>query len=315
VELEELLNNPEQWNLREPGDRVVLYDSEHKIVDMTPMKRDDELYASVFEGMKKDHWHEGLTYQRKYDGSPQWILEEATRGRSNPKLPAVDMKRIIFGALRESFAETWLELEMAFSTEFVEAFIKTMIEKFIDKFLAILEDVVVEVVFYVDVAVSAIASKGAAGGGFRLCLVVDRVAIFSLLHWLKEIVGEFIQNLCDPSNPTPYTSIPNGLPEYLGIRFEVYFTVGFPKMLRKLEKKTGSDTLPKKMDMAISIQPNVPAIVRLAGIDWGRWKIDFGIYVQNFPASSLGKVYTMNKDSITDLWLVKGQIYEVRRFG
>ncbi|MFQ6061120.1 MAG: hypothetical protein ACE5KV_07505, partial [Thermoplasmata archaeon] len=311
VELQRPLINPEGWTPSEAGDRVILYDSEHRIVDITPMKVDEETYASIFEGMKKDHWHRGLTYQRKYDGSPEWILEEATRGRTNPRVPSVDLKRVVIGTLRESFAEAFLELELSPSLEFVGELIKTLIQKFIDKSLAILEEAVVELVFYVDVAVSAIASKGAAGGGFRLSLVVEREAIFGLLNWLRDIVEEFVHNLYDPANPSPYSSMPNNLLTHLGIRFEVYFTMGFPKMLRKLGEKKDSDNFPKKMDVAISIQLNVPALVRFTGINWGRWKIDFGIYVQNFPASSLGKLYALSKDSITDLWLVKGQIYEV----
>jgi hypothetical protein len=65
------------------------------------------------------------------------------------------------------------------------------------------------------------------------------------------------------------------------------------------------------MDMAVSIQPNVPALMMLAGVDWGRWRIDFGAYLDNFPLSSLESAATLNKGLTVDLYLIQGRIYEV----
>lgn len=304
VELERPLNNPDEFNPLDPGDQVILHDSEHRIVDMTPLKTDEALYAFLFEGMKEEHWHRGLTYQRKYDGSPEWVLEEATRGRANPRLPVLDMRCIILNTLRDSFREAWLETDMPPSLDFVGAFVSNLIQRFIDKLLGFLEEVVIEVVFYVDVAV------GAVGSGFRLCFVVDRAVLIGLLHWLRDVVGDLVKNLSDPTNASSYVSMPGDLPEYLGVRFEVYFGVGYPKAFEKLARQPSESG--KKMIMTISIQPNVPAIMKLAGLNWGRWKIEFGIYLEDFPGSSLGKAYSLSKESVVDLWLIKGQIYEVR---
>ncbi len=304
VDLERPMNNPDKFDPLDLGDQVVLYDPEHRIVDMTPLKADNMLHASVFEGMRKEHWHKGLTYQRRYDGSPQWILEEATRGWANPRLPVLDMRYTILETLRESLGEAWLETNVPYSLDFVGIFVSNLIHRFTDKLLGVLEEVVIEMVFYVDVTVAT------AGSGFRLCFVVDGTVLFGLLHWLKDVIGDLIRNLSNPTNASPYVSIPSDLPEYLGVRFEVYFRVGYPKALEKLAREPGEPS--KKMTMAISIQPNVPAIVKLAGLNWGKWKIDFGIYFENFPGSSLGKAYSLSKDSIVDLWLIKGQICEVR---
>jgi hypothetical protein len=214
------------------------------------------------------------------------------------------MRYIILDCLRDSFREAWLETDMPFSMDFVGTFVGNLIQKFIDKLLGIMEDVVIEIVFYVDVAV------GAVGNGFRLCFVVDGAILFGLLHWLKDVIGDLVRNLVGPANASPYVSMPSDLPEYLGVRFEVYFGVGYPKAFEKLAKEPNESV--KKMTMAISIQPNVPAIVKLAGLNWGKWKIDFGIYFENFPGSCLGKAYSLSKGSVVDLWLIKGQIYEVR---
>jgi len=101
------------------------------------------------------------------------------------------------------------------------------------------------------------------------------------------------------------------LPEHLGVRFEMYLGVGLPKMLGKV---TTSNQPPKKMDLTFSVQPNVPALMMLAGVDWGRWNIDFGVYLEDFPLSSLGNFVTLSKGSVVDFYLLKGQIYEVCGF-
>ncbi|MEE9116662.1 MAG: hypothetical protein V3U09_07180, partial [Thermoplasmata archaeon] len=224
-----------------------------------------------------------------------------------PGSPPFDFKLAMHGMLRESFIEAWQEIGIPFSTDDLSAFIETAISRFIDKLTSKLEETILEVVIYVDLAVSAMGSGGAVGGGFRIGFVVDRVVLFELLHWFIDTVEVFVANLHNPFGQSPYPSLPNGLPEHLGVRFEVYFGVGYPKMLRMLS----SDQSLKKMDLAVSIQPNVPALMMLAGVDWGRWKIDFGVYIENFPLSSLGNAVTLSKGSVVDLYIIQGQIYEV----
>jgi hypothetical protein len=225
----------------------------------------------------------------------------------DPGTPPFDFKLAMYGMLRESFIEAWQEIEMSFTLDFLEEFIRTATNKLIERLHSKLEETILEVVFYVDLAVGAIGSGGAVGGGFRLGFVVDRTILFEFLHWLVETVETFVANLHDPFGQSPYASLPKGLPEYLGVRFEVYIGVGYPKMLKKLL----SSQSPKKMDLAVSIQPNVPALMMLAGVDWGRWKIDFGVYLENFPLSSLSKAYTLSKGSVVDLYILQGQIHEV----
>lgn len=225
----------------------------------------------------------------------------------DPGSPPFNFKLAMYGMLRESFNEAWQEIGIPLSTDDLSGFVETAISRFIDKLTSKLEETILEVVLYVDLAVSAIGSGGAVGGGFRIGFVVDRVVLFELLHWFIDTVEAFVANLHNPFGQSPYPSLPNGLPEHLGVRFEVYFGVGYPRMLRKLS----SDQSPKKMDLAVSIQPNVPALMMLAGVDWGRWKVDFGVYLENFPLSSLSKVHTLSKGSVVDLYLMQGQIYEV----
>lgn len=226
---------------------------------------------------------------------------------SAPTSPVFDVRLVLYELLKESLGETWQELGIPLSLDALSAFIKAVVQKFIDKVIWTFGDIILEVVFFLDLAFSAIGSGGAVGGGIQVGFVVDRTVLFELLRWLIDSVEAFVHNLHDPFDPAPYPTLPSGLPEYLDIRFEVYFGVKYPKMLRSVASQDST----KKMDLSITVQPNVPALVMLAGIDWGKWRIDFGAYLENFPLSSLSKVESISKESIVDLYLLKGQICEV----
>jgi hypothetical protein len=226
----------------------------------------------------------------------------------DPGSPTFDFRLVMSRMMRESFSEAWQEIDMSFTLDFLETFIRRAIQKFIDKLTSKLEETILEVMLFLDLGVSAMGSGGSVGGGFRLGFVVDRAVLSGLLHWLVDAVETFVDNLHNPFDQSPFASLPNGLSEHLGVRFEVYFGIGYPRMLSKL---SSSDQSPKRMDLAISVQPNVPAIMMLAGVDWGEWKVDFGAYLENFPLNSLGNIYTLSKGSTVDLYLLKGQIYEV----
>ncbi len=229
----------------------------------------------------------------------------------HPGVPVVNFRLVLYEILRESFLEAWQEIGMPLSLDSVEKFTRAVVRRFINKLIGTLEDTIIEVVLFVDVSVSAIGSGGGARGGLRLGFVVDGTVLIELLHWIIDAFGMFIQNLHNPLDSRTFATFPDNLPERLGIRFELYLGMSFPRALRKLSWTDSSDQLPKKMDVAISIQPNVPAVVMLAGLDWGKWKVDFGIYAENFPLSSLGNIYSVSKESVVDLYILKGQIQEM----
>ncbi len=226
---------------------------------------------------------------------------------SHPGFPLMNLKLAIYEMIRESLLEAWSGIELPLTLDSLEEFVKSGTEGVIVRLTERFEDSVIEVSLFLDLSLSPLGSGGSVGGGFRLGLVVDRKALFNLMHWVIDTLSTFIHNLYKPFDSSTFAGIQDDLPEYLGVRFEVYFGMDYPKMLRRLSCEQSQ----KKMDVAISVQPNVPAIVVLAGLDWGKWRVDFGVYLENFPLNSLGKIETPKKDSIVDLYVLKGQIQEV----
>lgn len=227
---------------------------------------------------------------------------------THPRFPLMNLKLTIYETLKESFLEAWSGIELPPTLDSLEECVRLTAEGFIDRLKGRFEESIIEVVLYLDLSVSALGSGGSVGGGFRLGLVVDRTVLFDLVSWVIDAVSTFIHNLQRPFDAFSFAELPDDLPEYLGIRFEVYFGMGYPKMLRRWSSSQSQ----KKMDVAICVQPNLPAVAVLAGLDWGEWRVDFGVYLENFPLNSLGKIETFNKDSTVDLYVLKGQIQEIR---
>jgi hypothetical protein len=300
----------------DPGDGVFLYDPDGNLLDRTPLRKDDKVFAFVFEGMAWGEWDARLTYQREYDGGPLWVLGDPTPGAANPGERTLDIKALIIGALKDSFLETWFELEdrMGFSLDFVGEFLRSVIEKFIDKVLDLIEKIVIEVLFYVDVAISAIGAQGAAGGGFRLSFVIDGVGLSALLRWLVDVLKVFVHNITTPNNPQAFPTVPQGVPEHMFIRLEGYLIVGVPASVRGVTPDSLKGEVPQQVTLVILIQANLPLFAGLMGKDWGRWRIDFGVYIEDFPSKIADTLfgYKSEEGAKISLWLVKVSLYEIR---
>ena len=98
--------------------------------------------------------------------------------------------------------------------------------------ITLIADVVQKVYVYIDLLIED--ATGSAGGGIRLSLGMDVVALEALLRWLVEAVETFIYNILNPANPESYPSIPKSVPEHMFIKFGVYLEIGTPKIIKKI---------------------------------------------------------------------------------
>jgi hypothetical protein len=277
------------------GDSLVLVDGNGQVVDVTPTLSDSA--------------NDGRTQQRNWDGGPKWYLRPGTMADSNGVpvfLATADyIAKALFEAVREAFEET-KTAEVTASVEFLKLLGRRVIDNFIDNLLDIVKEVVHEVVFYIEVRFSD--ATGSAGAGFRVSFVVKGEAIAELLKWLIKSLATYIVNLGRMGNPVEYPPSPGGFFSNLHLRLEVFFSVGMPRMLEALGGRVDESF---RVTATASIAPNIPAIGRLAGRDWGAWSVDFGLCLEGVPREVVGSMMLKASGDLVDVWLVRARAYSV----
>ncbi|OGS44439.1 MAG: hypothetical protein A3K76_03495 [Euryarchaeota archaeon RBG_13_57_23] len=277
------------------GDAMVLRDASGATMDVTPMCRDSE--------------NDERSWQRAWDGGPRWVFRAPSRSGSNgvPVLLATSdfVAKALFEAFKDSFIQTKLE-EVTPSLEFLKLFGKRVLYNLIENLLGIVNETIHEITFFVEVSLKD--ASGTAGVAFRTSFVVTGEAIVDVLRWLIHSFATFIVNLGKAHSPLAYPAFPTSFLSGLYVRFEVLFEVGLPNMVRLLGA-VGS--LDRTFACAVCISPNIPAIGRLLGRNWGGWGVDFGVYLEGVPKEFVQGFLAQDTGDMVDFWLVKGRAYGV----
>lgn len=276
------------------GDVIILLDAACVPVDVTPTLRDTA--------------NDGRTNQRNWDGGPRWRFEAGTPGGSNgvPILLASSdfIAKALFEAFKEAFTETQLQ-EVTASLDFLIMFSKRVLHHFIDNLLSIISEVIQEVAFFLEVTINdATASVGA---GIRFSFVITGEAIESIVRWIVQSLATFIVNLGKASHPIAYPPFPKDFFSGLYLSFQAVFFVGMPKMIRALG---AIGNLNQRFTFAVSISPNIPAIGKVLGKNWGNWDVSFGACLEEVPrAFAVGFLTNDRMGDCVDFWIVKGRLY------
>lgn len=275
------------------GDAVVLINAEGGTVDMTPMRRDSA--------------NDERTWQRTWDGGPNWVFAVGGKGLSNgpPVLLATAdfIAKALFQALKQAFIETQLH-EVSASLDFLAMFAKRVLNNLIENLLGIVKDIIHETVFYIKVVISD--ATGTGGVGFRVSFVVTGEAIVDLLRWLIFNLATFVVNLGRANNPIAYPAFPTSFFSGLFVRFELLFEVGLPKMMRVLG---AIGPLDQKYACAVAISPNIPALGKLAGKSWGTWCVEFGLYLEGVPREFAKGLLSKDTGDAIDFWVVRARAF------
>ncbi len=75
-------------------------------------------------------------------------------------------------------------------------------------------------------------------------------------------------------------------------------------------KVAPSGSAPSQMKLVGRLEANVPALAALVGREMGRWRVNFGLYLEDVPGSMLHDVLGTPEDENVDLWVLKGSAYE-----
>jgi hypothetical protein len=65
----------------------------------------------------------------------------------------------------------------------------------------------------------------------------------------------------------------------------------------------------QRLTCGIVISPNIPALGRLVGRDWGDWSVEFGLRLEGLPRDYISSYMMKDIGDMVDLWVLKGRIY------
>ncbi|MGD9963568.1 MAG: hypothetical protein AB7S97_06710, partial [Thermoplasmata archaeon] len=92
----------------------------------------------------------------------------------------------------------------------------------------------------------------------------------------------------------------------LYVRFDLLSEIGTPRMVSAMGV---TDDLVDRLTCVATIGPNMPCLGKLAGRDWGQWRVDFGVYLEGVPREFVSGFLVKDVGDTVDLWLVKGAAY------
>ncbi len=189
----------------------------------------------------------------------------------------------------------------------VALFARRLVERFLHNALQAVADEIAkvkEIVLYVE---GVFKAGAAAGGGFRLAFVAEGESLVYVFQWLVDNILTFFHNLLRPNAPAEYPALPPGVPEHLFVRGEVLAAVGMPKVFQR----AAGASVPGEFRFVFQIQGNVPALGNLLGEEWGRWRVDFGAYIERVPHAIAGPLFGTAPEVDIDVWLFRASVYEL----
>jgi hypothetical protein len=296
-------------SMGDDGCRLVLADKGGAVVDSTHWL--SEPAGGTIGNETVPDTGGGSTWQRSPNAADaelqlDWSFRQGTLNASNGA-GNVTFKQLVMDTLERSFKAAWNESgEFRLSFDYVVGVARLTVEKFIEDVLDLVEASVVEVEFFIDVRLTD--ATGSGGGGFRLSFVIEGgEAARQILEWIIGSVEAFARNFMKPAAPAKYPSLAKGVPEHLFIRVEGYGIVSTPAALSKISP--GSQA-PSQMKLVGRLEANVPALAALVGKDIGRWRVNFGLYLERVPGSMLHDILGTPEDEDVDLWMLQGSAYE-----
>ena len=261
------------------GEAVVLKDPDGNEIDRTPTEKDGS--------------NDGMTWQRSFDGSTEWVFAEGTQGRTNSPYPgsslvsAAELKDAVWTAVEKSFDRVGTITDLESLQEFVQHLVRYTLEELIDA----VAGRILEASVFVSLDVGDMASVSETG--VRVALRTDGDLAVDVLRY---VTGKLMELVLGTENP--YSIDPVGMfTENIDLEVTVHTGVGFPEVL-----SDGAD-LPE-MDLGVTFRTNLAGITRLAGSDTGRPEVVMGIRAIDCPELAIPSRLSPKDGMEHDLWLM-----------
>ncbi len=159
---------------------------------------------------------------------------------------------LLSGMISKTFRETVSAMtSISFSLDYIIQFIKTLIQNFIDEVISLITNFIQELSLFFKAVISGVEVSlnfGLKGGD----------TIISFFQWIALTIREMIENICNMRLSAPSRGLSSDILEgtWLGI------------------------TIADAADgVKAFFGANLPALASLAGMDMGRWMMDFGVEI------------------------------------
>ncbi len=260
------------------GEALTLRDADGNELDRTPTK--------------KDTANDGNTWQRKTDGSTEWVFAEGSPGRSNGDVvaglfTAAQLKDSVWKAVEKSFDRIGSITDL----DTLQSFLQYLVRYTLEELIGIVSGRIIEAKVFASLDVKDATSS--VSTGVEVSLRTDGDLAEDVLKYISGKVLELIFG-----GRSPYRIDPVGMFTE-NIELEVTFStgIGFPELLSK-----GAD-LPE-MELGITFRTNLAAITRIIGEDTGRPEVVLGVRAVDVPEEALPSKLSPKKGMDHDLWLM-----------
>lgn len=272
------------------GDSIALLNPDGDALDITPVFSDTT--------SNSDTWH------RRWDGAPKWVFGKATKGTTNgnplihtyPDLLAKLCVDAMINALQDEADN------VSASIGFVTNLFRSFLVELINVSAEFIASLVHEVALFVEFSVNDIS--GSTGIGVKIKVSFGEEFVKTGILWFVEQLARLISNLFLPSPISPnLLAHARPLEEiYLGV--DLYMRIGTPRMLSVL---FAGSSVPREVRLALTISMNLATLGALFGKDWGKYKVIFGVHLDDLPGMKLVRPLTVRRDKV-DIWLLRGTL-------
>lgn len=251
-----------------------------------------------------DYYNDGRTWQRVHDGGDRWVFREETRGEpnSNKRPVATNVSKLrdtLVESISRSIGRTANERGSPGS---LGGLAEAAVSGVLDGCIKLMSNCLVEVRFYVELAVQDATSS--TGAGFTLSLVATGDLLEDGLRWVGERVRDAVERMTNPYSAVSDRSLVAVLAEDVYIRVSAFGRLGLPKAL-----STGIANTELRCDAVI--EANVASIAGILGVDLGRWRVNFGVVVSGVLGGLIPPEFGIDSAMLVDVWVFRASVYEL----
>ncbi len=207
------------------------------------------------------------------------------------------LRNAFLGALDEVGFPTSLDEAGRLLQRFLERLVEGLLDFLLTGIIRIKE-----LLFYID----GIFGAASTGAGFRIAFVVDGGFLVRILDWIAANIVEFLGSFPRPTSTAHYEAFPEDLLDFLALRIEVFGTAGLPSCLARAVPVD----VPARIRIAFRVQPNLPALADYWKPELGRWRVDFGVYLEGVPAPIADALFRTGPSATPDVWFLRGAVFE-----